>query len=413
MRFPWQRAPSHLVGGPVDHSPPGAVLGFHGADLAALRPVLAVAEGDRVAAGQKLLWDRKRPWIAAMAPVAGVIARLEHGARRRVAGLEIRPEGEEAVAFDTSSAGTREGLTALMAEAGLWPALRARPFGRVPDPDTRPEALFVTAIETAPGAPDASAVIAALEGWFLRGLEALPLLSAGPCWLCHAPGLELPPVKGVTARASAGPHPAGLAGTHIRALHPVANGGVVWQIGWQEVIALGHLLETGRTWQRRIVALSGPAMARPGLVSVAPGARLHDIAAGRLARGDLRLLSGGGDDGLPVPFLRHGDRQVTALHPARIARPGRGPLGALLRLSRAARPALVPNAWDERLAPPGVLAVPLLRALAAGDAETARRLGALGLIEEDLAALNVRIGREGMDYAVLLRQTLTELEGQA
>lgn len=59
--------------------------------------------------------------------------------------------------------------------------------------------------------------------------------------------------------------------------------------------------------------------------------------------------------------------------------------------------------------PPGILAVPLLRALASGDLTAARDLGVLGLIEEDLMALNARL-RGHPDYRVLLRQTLDELE---
>ena len=413
MRFSRRSAEAGLTGGPIrdlaDDCAPD-ILGIHGGDLAALRPVVAVAEGQRVAAGQRLLSDRKRPWITVVAPVSGRVSRLEPGPRRGVSALEIEPAGDEAAGFDIPGVPTREGLIRLMVEAGLWAGMRARPFGRVADPARPPDALFVTAMESTPGAPDASAVIGEFSEWFRLGLAALPVLSDGPVWLCHAPGMAVAEVEGVTARAFGGPHPAGLAGTHIHRLHPVAHGGMVWQIAWQEVIALGCLLQTGRIWQRRVVSVWGPAVASPGLVAAPLGARLHDIARGRLADVPLRLLAGGLDAGLALPYLRRSVVQVTALPHRDVPRPG-----PLRRLMAPARPAFIPNAWDEAAAPPGVLPVALLRALASGDAGAARDLGVLGLLEEDLAALNARLGgnRGGTDYTDLLRQTLNELEALA
>jgi Na+-transporting NADH:ubiquinone oxidoreductase subunit A len=345
-----------------------------------------------VAAGSPLFHDRKRPWNVAVSPVSGVVSRLDPGPRRSIAALEITPEGEEAVEFDLAGAGTREGLIELMIGSGLWPFVRARPFGKVADPATHPEALFITATEGFDGAPDPDAVIAACRDWFWRGVRALPVLTGGATYLCHRLGPDLPALPGVTARAFAD----GLAGAHIHELHPVAHGGMVWQIGWQQ----------------RVVAVSGPAVTRPGLVAAAPGSRLHHIADGRLADVPLRLLAGSRETGLATPFLAPGMRQVTALaHHGASMRAGR-----LHRLLRPLVAPFIPNFWDEQASPPGVLPVPLLRALGSGDVEAARRLGVLGLVEENIAGLNAHLGdgeNGGLDYRTLLRQTLDELEAMA
>ena len=70
---------------------------------------------------------------------------------------------------------------------------------------------------------------------------------------------------------------------------------------------------------------------------------------------------------------------------------------------------LIPGERLERLAPPGILAVPLMRALQLGDAERARELGALELVEEDLAPLG-RACVSSSDYGGLLRRVLDRLE---
>ena len=74
-------------------------------------------------------------------------------------------------------------------------------------------------------------------------------------------------------------------------------------------------------------------------------------------------------------------------------------------------PALIPNGVHERVAPPGIMPIPLLRALATGDVELARQLGALGLLEEDLALLS-HVDGAGTDYGAMLRSVLTELAPQ-
>ena len=392
-----------LIGGAVEPMVGGQLIGITGENLQRLRLSIVVSEGDHVRMGDLLLSDRKRPWITVVSPVEGRVSKLELGPRRGIAALEITPgTGNDARLFEVTSVTSREGLTALMVAAGLWSALRSRPFGRIPDPAQRVDALFVTLTAGRSGAPDPLVAISGLTGWFERGLAALPFLTSGPVYLCHprefsAP--NLPTVKPVAFRT-------GLPSAHIHTLHPVAFGGNAWQIGWQDVVALGHLIETGRIWSSRIVALSGKAVARPGLILAPIGARLHDIAAGRLNRMSLRLLAGG-ETGQAQTFLRPSIDQIAAVS-HRDSRAG----GRLRRLSVSLRSALIPNAWDERQAPPGILPVPLLRALASGDTEKARDLGALGLIEEDLADLSQSLDGNA-DYRMLLRQTLDELEDMA
>jgi Na+-transporting NADH:ubiquinone oxidoreductase subunit A len=73
--------------------------------------------------------------------------------------------------------------------------------------------------------------------------------------------------------------------------------------------------------------------------------------------------------------------------------------------------AIIPVAAYDGVMPLNLLAVPLLRALATGDAETAERLGCLELAEDDMALLT-HICPSGHDYGALLRRTLDEIAEQ-
>ena len=70
---------------------------------------------------------------------------------------------------------------------------------------------------------------------------------------------------------------------------------------------------------------------------------------------------------------------------------------------------VIPSETLEACAPPGIYAVALMRALQICDVDRARDLGALELLEEDLAALG-RACNSQDDFGFLLRQVLDQLE---
>ncbi|NHW87675.1 NADH:ubiquinone reductase (Na(+)-transporting) subunit A, partial [Escherichia coli] len=58
----------------------------------------------------------------------------------------------------------------------------------------------------------------------------------------------------------AGPHPAGLPGTHIHTLFGADVNNIAWYINYQDVIAFGKLFLTGELFTDRVVAIAGPAV---------------------------------------------------------------------------------------------------------------------------------------------------------
>lgn len=149
---------------------------------------------------------------------------------------------------------------------------------------------------------------------------------------------------------------------------------------------IGEFLASGLVPETRLVSVAGPALKRARLLRCQPGADLRQLCYGFEKPGAHRILSGSALDGREARWLGHRDRQVTVLDAGR-----RGDRGHwfLTALQRAARPVpLIPTAAIEQ-ALGGVLpAMPFLRALAAGDAETFTRLGGLSLLPEDVALVD-------------------------
>ncbi|MBW2448632.1 MAG: Na(+)-translocating NADH-quinone reductase subunit A [Deltaproteobacteria bacterium] len=431
-----------IAGRPQQEVEPGPAIrqvALIGDDYVGLRPTFSVEEGDRVRLGEALFHDKRVPGMRWTAPAAGRVAAVHRGAKRRFESLviELGDGGEETFA---SGAADREGVRAALLASGLWAALRTRPFGRIPHPDSSPHSIFVTALDSRPLAPDPVQVIEGHEEEFVRGLRALSRLTEGAIHLCQRPGAGLPgaDVERLEVHEFAGPHPAGLVGTHIHFVDPVDDKKTVWHVAYPDVVAIGHLLLTGRLQTERVVALAGPALQRPALVRTRLGARIEDLLVGRLGEGPVRIVSGSVLDGraavAPHAYLGRHHLQVSVISDERPrprlgwARPGfdrfsvkpafagflRGLAGRRRELSFTTaangdpRP-IVPIGSYEKVMPLDLLPTPLLKALAVGHAERARALGCLELEEEDLALCSF-VCPSKQDFGPRLREVLERLE---
>jgi len=379
-------------------------IALSGRDFRGVNFELLCQPGDEVQAGAVLMRDARRPAIQFVAPVAGSIASIERGARRKLISLQIDvDESAGVVRYQPPETQERDSLREFMLASGAWSSLRTRPFGNIPHPDAEPAAILVTALDAEPLAPEPQPVIEAFSEEFHAAVNALAGISAAPLYVCQAPGQALTPGGSSKLRyvSFSKGYSAGLPGVHINALCPIGfGGGEAWHIGYQEVIALGHLLLHGSPWLQRIVSIGGNAVKNPRSLCVYPGSAVSELLADELHDGPIAILSGSTVYGRKLAegeaFLAAGQRQITVQ---------RDVVGE----ARAETGVLVPGDALEELAPPGIYAVPLLRALQVGDAERARELGALELVEEDLAPLSLAC-QSGCDYGVLLRAVLDQLE---
>jgi Na+-transporting NADH:ubiquinone oxidoreductase subunit A len=172
-------------------------------------PAQAIDESSPCTRGQSLFEDRVLPGVRHTAPAAGLVRALNRGDRRAFLSLVIDIEGDQdpeaQVAFSSFRGATPEALTpedvrALLLESGLWTALRTRPFSKVPSPETKPHALYITAIDTRPHAPAVPTALAGREEDFSVGVACLSRLTEGATYVCVAPGHTLPRADAASVR---------------------------------------------------------------------------------------------------------------------------------------------------------------------------------------------------------------------
>ncbi|BBM03850.1 Na(+)-translocating NADH-quinone reductase subunit A [Microbulbifer sp. GL-2] len=414
-----------------------AVLGpdYHG-----MKPTMAVAVGDRVNLGQLLFSDKKTEGVRYTSPAAGRVVAINRGARRVLESVVIGIDGDAAEQFqsysvDKLSSLTREQVVENLVESGMWTALRTRPFSRVPAVDAKPVAVFINAMDTNPLAANPEVVIAENPKAFSQGVEILSKL-AETTYVCTAPDADIPvpSADNIRREAFAGPHPAGLSGTHIHYLRPVSGSRSVFTINYQDVIAVGKLFSTGKLFTDRVVSLAGPQAKQPRLLRTRLGANLEALTADELKGDDDRIISGsvfGGrtaegslaylgryhnqvtvlEEGGERPFLhylRAGNKRFSVF-PVYLSRLFKNKLFDFTTSTNGSERAMVPIGTYEKVMPLDVLPTQLLRSLIVGDTEMAQKLGALELDEEDLA-LCTFVCPGKYEYGPILRDNLTRIE---
>jgi len=411
-----------------------------GSDYLGLSPALLVREGDRVKLGQPLFTDRKHPSVIFASPGSGIVAEVNRGTKRALLSVVVRLDGDDEENFPSFPREDLPGLRRdqvlqILLGSGLWTALRARPYGKLADPETTPCSIFVTAVDSNPLAARPEVIIGEEREAFGDGLTVLSHLTDGPVFLCKAPGADLPlgDSRSTIASDFSGPHPSGLVGTHIHFLDPADANRTVWHMNYQDVIAVGKLFTTGQLSIERVISLAGPVVRRPRLVRTRLGADLAALTRNELENVGHRVISGsvlsGREARAPEHFLGRyhsqvsviaearadvrerwlGDRDVFSLH---------GLWAGGARLMRKFAPttamhgrpaAMVPFGGFEKVTPLDILPTQLLRALLVGDTDMAQALGCLELDEEDLA-LCTYVCASKIDYGASLRDALRRIE---
>jgi Na+-transporting NADH:ubiquinone oxidoreductase subunit A len=425
----------------ISEAPPARSVAVVGPDYHGMKPTMAVQEGDKVKLGQLLFSDKKTEGVIYTAPASGTISAINRGARRVLQSVVIDVEGDEAESFSCYSADeiaslSSEQVVDNLVKSGQWTALRTRPFSKVPEPSSQPSSIFVTAIDTNPLAADPAVVIKGESEAFSHGLMLLTKLTEGSVFVCKssAADLTIPNNPKIKIEVFEGVHPAGNAGTHIHHLDPVSVNKTVWTIGYQDVIAFGHLFTSGKIFTDRVVSLAGPQVEKPRLLKTRLGANLDELTAGQLKGEGSRVISGSVFGGYTAKggfaYLGRYHNQVTVLKEGNdrpflhYLRPGfdyfstlgiyvsslfKGKKYDFTTTTNGSERAMVPVGAYENIMPLDILPTQLLRSLIVGDTDMAQKLGCLELDEEDLA-LCTYVCPGKYEYGPILRDNLTRIE---
>lgn len=425
----------------IDDAPQVSTVAVLGNEYVDMKPTMLVEEGQRIKLGQALFSDKKIPGVLYTSPGSGTITAIKRGAKRALQAVIIELDGDDEVTFEKYDASqlrtlSREAVTQNLVNSGLWVALRTRPYSKTPNPETTPHSIFVTAIDTNPLAADPNVITALYAEDFSHGLTILSRLTDGKVFVCQdqAGNNHDNAALNIETHTFSGPHPAGLPSTHIHFLDPVSVNKTVWQINYQDVIAIGRLFTTGRLSVERIISLAGPLVKNPRLLRTRLGANTEQLVADETEKVQSRVISGSVLSGhTATNWAAHLGRfhnQISVIaEPTEREffgwiKPGREKFSVLnvfisrllgkktfdFTTSQNGSPrAMVPVGAFEMVTPLDILPTQLLRALVVKDTDSAQALGCLELEEDDLALFSFVCSGK-FDYGPVLRTNLTQIE---
>jgi len=290
-------------------------------DFTGVTPKVVVKEQEYVMAGGPLFIDKNHPELKFVSPVSGVVTSVERGARRKVLNIVVEAAAEqdyEEFGKKDVNALNGESVKAALLEAGMFAFIRQRPYDVIADPTMYPKAIFVSAFDSNPLAPDFEFALKGEEANFQTGLDALSKMAKTYLSISvKQKAAALTQARNVTITAFDGPNPAGNVGVQINHISPVVKGETVWTIGAEAVIFIGRLFNTGRVDMTRKVAVTGSEVLKPAYCKLKVGALLTNVFSGNVTTGrDLRYISGNvltGKKVNPNGFLGAFDSQLTVI----------------------------------------------------------------------------------------------------
>jgi Na+-transporting NADH:ubiquinone oxidoreductase subunit A len=307
----------------ITEAPKSEFFAIKPSDFHGVTPKLILKEGAKVKAGTPVYFDKGNDKIKFSSPVSGEISEVVRGARRVILEIKIKADGtdtSEEVGVGTSD--SKEQIIEKLLNVGLWPMVKQRPFNTIANPEDAPKAVFVSAFDSSPLAPDYDFLLKGREDDFQAGIDALAKLSGtgkvnlnvsstnASSWLSKMNNTEVAEINGQ--------HPAGNVGIQIHHLNPMNKGEVVWTVNAQDVAIIGTLLKTGKVSTKKVVALTGSEVDAPKYYNTTIGQNLAGIFEGNIksAEESPRFISGNVLTGTKVEkdgYLGFYDSQLTVI----------------------------------------------------------------------------------------------------
>jgi Na+-transporting NADH:ubiquinone oxidoreductase subunit A len=145
-------------------------------DFEGVTPKVVVHEGDHVKAGDALFVIKQYPQVRFATPVSGKVTDVERGDRRKVLCVKVEADAQqEYVDFGKKDVTKMSGdaVVEALLEAGLFGYINQLPYAISTNPETKPKAIFVSALRDKPLACSFEYEVKGQEQDFQTGLTAL------------------------------------------------------------------------------------------------------------------------------------------------------------------------------------------------------------------------------------------------
>jgi Na+-transporting NADH:ubiquinone oxidoreductase subunit A len=270
------------------------LIGFNPDDFYGMTPKPIAKVGDKVKVGTVLFVDKKNPSFKVVSPVSGELKAINRGERRKI--LDIVVQNDFQATAETLPAvnwnGNVDEIKAALSNAGMFAFFKQRPYDVVANPDETPRAIFISAFDKAPLAPDMNFILSQESGNFQAAVNVLSKIA--PVYVGvdkNATWAES--LQNAQVTCFDGNFPASNVGVQINQVAPINRGEVVWTVTPQEVVIMGRYITKGQLDFTKTVALVGENVVAPKYYKVVMGSPVSSLVKANISQGvSVRYIAG-------------------------------------------------------------------------------------------------------------------------
>jgi Na+-transporting NADH:ubiquinone oxidoreductase subunit A len=292
-------------------------------DFNGFTPKLLVKEGDEVQVGSPIFFNKTDDRIVITSPVSGTIKTIIRGEKRVIEEIQISAaSNQQYIDFgkENPSLLNKEQITEKLLKSGIWAFLRQRPYSVIANPSDNPKAIFISAFDTSPLAPDYDFIMHGKGELFQTGIDAIAKLTSGKVYLNLHPEMNTSKVftysKNVEITYFSGPHPSGNVGVQIHHINPINKGDIVWYINPEDVVTVGKLFHEGKFDATKLIAICGSEVLHPKYAKIIGSCNISNLLKNNVKEGHLRYISGNPLTGSRIAnngYLGFYDHQITII----------------------------------------------------------------------------------------------------
>lgn len=257
-----------------------------------MKPKLLVKKGDSVKIGTPLFYDKTKDSVKIVSPVSGKILDIVFGKRRVVEKILIEKTGEDA---EILSHNEDSNFKDFLVSSGLWSYLRQRPFSKVPDPNIKPRAIFLTMHQSSPFSVDLEYILKNHKDDLSDGIKMLSSLTDGKVFLSLKKGssfIDDMNLEDTEINYFGGPHPSGNIGVQIHHIQPISNrDDLIYYMSMQDLLSAVKTFKTGKYHFDKVISCAGSGVANPSYYKIKSGTLIKDII-GNIDSEKFRIISG-------------------------------------------------------------------------------------------------------------------------
>ncbi|MDR2836410.1 MAG: Na(+)-translocating NADH-quinone reductase subunit A [Bacteroidales bacterium] len=292
-------------------------------DFFGFSPKLSVKIDDIVKRGDCLCFDKNMQEIKLTSPVNGKIIDIIRGEKRIIEEIIIEKiENNNAVNYASINPNeyNQQNIKSLLLDSGCWLYIKQRPFATIANPEISPRDIFISFFDSSPLAANYDFILKDKKNEINTALKAISCLCNNKIYLNFRKNSQLIDIidnhENYNINFFAGPHPAGLAGTHINKIKPINKNEIVWTLNAADLPIIGHLLIYKEYLPERIFALCGPDIKNPCYYKTISNCVIINLLKNKITSDNNRIISGNVLTGKNVskkPHLKFSDTLITII----------------------------------------------------------------------------------------------------